>query len=212
MKGRWIFFSLVFFVPVYLIGQFNTSIHFTVKDGLPSSTTYSATQDSFGFIWIGTEAGLVRFDGARFKVFTTQDGLPDNEILGVFYDKVSDRLWVISYSRSACYYKAGKFFSPGNDSSLLKIKCEFGEFINGNMQPGVGMFLYNAFSIYTCTRDSVIKNVINYEGIIQAQKWSDSTTDLLFCAGVMRYDHGVLKGLYHGKRPYWTFGRLMAVL
>jgi ligand-binding sensor domain-containing protein len=47
---------------------------------------FCAAQDKEGFMWFGTESGLSRFDGVHFKNFTTEDGLPDNEIIGIFCD------------------------------------------------------------------------------------------------------------------------------
>ena len=35
-------------------------------------------------MWFATETGVSRFDGVHFKNFTTEDGLPDNEIIGLF--------------------------------------------------------------------------------------------------------------------------------
>ncbi|MCW3128073.1 MAG: putative signal transduction histidine kinase [Bacteroidetes bacterium] len=175
-----VFFSFI------AMGQMVNTLHYTVKDGLPSSTVYAATQDKRGFMWIGTEAGLVRFDGVNFKTYTTQDGLPDNEILAVAYDSLTDRLWIISYSKSACYYRNGKFYTSHEDPSLTAIKCEYGEFVNGNIQPGVGMFLYNAFTLYKCT-DTITKSVMAGEGILCVKQWSDSVTDIIFVRGVLRY-------------------------
>ena len=38
-----------------------------VEDGLPINSVYGLVQDGEGFIWAATLAGLVRFDGIRFK-------------------------------------------------------------------------------------------------------------------------------------------------
>jgi len=43
--------------------------HFTVDDGLPQNTVYTMLQDSTGFLWFGTQEGLVRYDGYSFKTF-----------------------------------------------------------------------------------------------------------------------------------------------
>lgn len=40
------------------------------ENGLPSNEVYSIIQDSFGFIWIGCDAGLYRYDGFNFKGYT----------------------------------------------------------------------------------------------------------------------------------------------
>jgi ligand-binding sensor domain-containing protein len=40
---------------------------FTVEDGLPSNVVDAILQTRNGFLWIGTDAGLVRFDGRHFS-------------------------------------------------------------------------------------------------------------------------------------------------
>ena len=42
---------------------------FTEEEGLPINHITDIVQDKYGFMWIATEAGLVRFDGSRFNVF-----------------------------------------------------------------------------------------------------------------------------------------------
>ena len=46
---------------------------FTTKDGLSSDKIHALYKDSQGFIWIGTENGLDRFDGQSFKHFNTSN-------------------------------------------------------------------------------------------------------------------------------------------
>ena len=41
----------------------------TTDDGLPSNTVRNIVQDSLGFLWLGTDAGLCRYDGATVRVF-----------------------------------------------------------------------------------------------------------------------------------------------
>ncbi len=43
--------------------------HLTREDGLPSNVVRYIAVDFFGFIWIATDNGLVRFDGKDMKVF-----------------------------------------------------------------------------------------------------------------------------------------------
>ena len=44
--------------------------HLTINDGLPSNAATCIAQDDNGFIWIGTENGLCRFDGYKSIIFT----------------------------------------------------------------------------------------------------------------------------------------------
>lgn len=43
---------------------------YTTKDGLSSDIVYAFHKDERGFIWIGTEYGLNRFDGQEFDLFS----------------------------------------------------------------------------------------------------------------------------------------------
>ena len=40
--------------------------NFTIGDGLPANEVPAIRQTQNGFLWLGTEAGLARFDGQRF--------------------------------------------------------------------------------------------------------------------------------------------------
>ncbi|HVX05897.1 MAG TPA: two-component regulator propeller domain-containing protein [Rhodanobacteraceae bacterium] len=68
-----------------------------VAEGLPSTLAYSVTQDHTGYIWIGTHAGLVRYDSRAFRVFRHEPGqtgsLPANDISALLVDRAG-RLWV----------------------------------------------------------------------------------------------------------------------
>ena len=48
--------------PGKLITQYDIR-NYTAKDGLPMNTVKKVFQDSRGYIWVGTQEGLARFDG-----------------------------------------------------------------------------------------------------------------------------------------------------
>lgn len=50
--------------------------HLTMTQGLSQSTVYCSLQDSRGFLWFGTEDGLNRYDGVRFRVFRRDENNP----------------------------------------------------------------------------------------------------------------------------------------
>lgn len=58
----------------------------SMADGLPHLSVTALSQTRDGYIWIGTLAGLVRFDGVSFDVFTPQNcpQLPKSRIGGLF--------------------------------------------------------------------------------------------------------------------------------
>jgi signal transduction histidine kinase/ligand-binding sensor domain-containing protein len=60
----------------------------TEAEGLPQNSVKSIAQTEDGFLWIGTEEGLLRFDGASFRVFdrTTASGRTTNAVYGLAAD------------------------------------------------------------------------------------------------------------------------------
>src|ERR1019366_7398025 len=48
--------------------------------GLTNLDVYSLMQDSTGFLWVGTENGLFRYDGRQFRAYTEAQGLPSAQI------------------------------------------------------------------------------------------------------------------------------------
>ena len=71
--------------------------HLTSVEGLPQGTVYASLQDSTGFMWFGTEDGLVRYDGHDIHRYAfdpgDRDGLPNNFIFQIVEDRQSN-LWV----------------------------------------------------------------------------------------------------------------------
>ena len=58
--------------PVALSDYIVTS--WTTKDGLPSDVIWTIAQDRDGYLWLGTNGGLVRFDGVRFVAWNAVGG------------------------------------------------------------------------------------------------------------------------------------------
>jgi len=64
-------------------------------DGLPQNTVTAIVQTRDGYLWLGTQGGLVRFDGVRFVVLDTHNTpeLPSDRIVQLMED-ASGTLWV----------------------------------------------------------------------------------------------------------------------
>jgi len=54
------------------LSQFGHDVWLT-ENGLPQNTVHAIAQTADGYIWIGTEEGLARFDGVKFTVFDKQN-------------------------------------------------------------------------------------------------------------------------------------------
>ncbi|MCK6561624.1 response regulator [candidate division KSB1 bacterium] len=73
--------------PLSLPAQHLNAVTYSIEQGLPTNLTKAIFQDTLGFMWIATDAGLVRFDGRNFKTYT--ENLPDLFIKG--FAKTRDR-------------------------------------------------------------------------------------------------------------------------
>ena len=80
---------------------------YSSKDGLSSNTIYSIYRDSYGFLWLGTEDGLNRFDGRRYNVYrydaNKENSLMANHISALCEDK-KGRIWIGTNGGGLSYY------------------------------------------------------------------------------------------------------------
>lgn len=71
--------------------------HFSIDDGLSQGTPQSLFQDHLGFLWIGTQDGLNRFDGYTFRIYKNDPqnlrSLSANRIEAIYEDR-HDHLWI----------------------------------------------------------------------------------------------------------------------
>ena len=97
-----------------------------MENGLPQNTVQAMAQTKDGFIWLGTEVGLVRFDGNSFQVFdlNSSPALPGNDVRCLLETK-DGALW-IGTSEGLARWKNGALTTftskdglPGNDIRAL---------------------------------------------------------------------------------------------
>lgn len=95
-------------------------------DDLPQPYVYSLNQDRDGFLWIGTGAGLVRYDGLEFDLYTTADSLCDDFItcscegpLGLWFGHMNGGITYFDGSRFYPVVRAADAFGPVSDISCI---------------------------------------------------------------------------------------------
>jgi len=63
------------------------------QQGLPNNTIKAVTQTHDGYLWLGTDAGLARFDGVRSEVFGLHEGLKNLQVSALVEDRRGN-LWI----------------------------------------------------------------------------------------------------------------------
>ncbi|WP_316766459.1 two-component regulator propeller domain-containing protein [Pedobacter frigiditerrae] len=120
LKALLLFIFVLFFKVSH--GQKRISFnHLSMENGLSQNSVMAITQDKNQFLWFGTRSGLNRYDGYRFKVYTSSEShnsISDNVITSLlttsngsiivgtenglnFYDEKTDQFIRINKHRSA---------------------------------------------------------------------------------------------------------------
>jgi len=101
---------------------------FTSQNGLPQSTVEALTRTRDGYLWVGTQDGLARFDGNRFKVFNPQntEGLTSSHIRALSGGR-DGTLWIGTQSHGVAHVVEGKFIPYSVHEGLLNpfVRCIF---------------------------------------------------------------------------------------
>lgn len=111
-----IIFTL-FFLIHNLYSQKKFFRNYSLEDGLPQVTVLSLYQDHHGYLWIGTQAGLSRFNGRDFKNFDSHDSLGGNHVNSIFQDS-RYRYWFGHRYEGVTMYKNNKFYHLPQNSNL----------------------------------------------------------------------------------------------
>lgn len=76
-------------------------------EGLSNLAVQKIYEDRSGFLWVGTENGIFRFDGQRFQSFGPEHGLPDNS--GVTFGEAPDGMLLVG-THLGLYHQSGSHF------------------------------------------------------------------------------------------------------
>ena len=116
-KAIYLFFSVLLVWPLILGGLDPDTppdkyIHhtWTTRDSLPQNTIHAIVQDRSGYLWLGTDRGLARFDGSEFKILHKGNipAIKNNSITALFMAR-DDSLWIGTYGGGITRYKNGEF-------------------------------------------------------------------------------------------------------
>ena len=128
------------------------------EQGFPRGPVYSITQAADGYLWIGTEAGLVRFDGWNFRLVKDDSGAYTiASVLGLEADK-DGSLWLRMQDLTVLRYRNGVFENPlskpepySNISAMSR--ANQGELLVAKMEEGAFSFRGGEFQMLAAATD-----------------------------------------------------------
>lgn len=87
--------ALILFSCCHLYSQSKSQLNWTTdSESLPQNSIKSIAPDKYGFIWMSTENGLVRYDGREFQVYDNNNiGIKNNRIVHILGNYRSDSLY-----------------------------------------------------------------------------------------------------------------------
>lgn len=126
-----------------------------IREGLSSTTARAIAQDEKGFVWLGTQEGLNRFDGYAFRVFRADserpDSLSDSHITALAADG-SGSLWIGTVgggvNRMDLATGSVERFMEGGQAGLI------GTQVNTLMIAGNG-------DLWTATQDGAVQRLVH---------------------------------------------------
>ena len=91
----------------------------TTEQGLPQNSIYAVIQTRDGYLWLGTDEGLVRFDGLRFTVFDRLNtpALRDQFVFSL-HESPDGSLWVGTDRGGLARLHGGRFDHFGAERGL----------------------------------------------------------------------------------------------
>jgi ligand-binding sensor domain-containing protein/signal transduction histidine kinase len=136
------------------------------EQGLPQDTVQAIVQTRDGYLWLGTEEGVVRFDGVRFVVFDQRNtpALRSNTISALLEDREGN-LWIgtngggISRFSRATFTTYTRKQGLSNDAVLAICEDRAGTLWIGTDGGGLNSFRNGRFRVYT-TKDGLSNNSI----------------------------------------------------
>jgi signal transduction histidine kinase/ligand-binding sensor domain-containing protein/DNA-binding response OmpR family regulator len=96
-----------------------------IREGLPQNSVQAVLQSHDGYIWLGTQEGLVRFDGVRFVVFNRKNTpqITRNHIQSMIEGK-DGSLWLGTVGGGLVHFKNGEFKVYTTHDGLMNNDCQ----------------------------------------------------------------------------------------
>jgi signal transduction histidine kinase/ligand-binding sensor domain-containing protein len=146
--------------------------------GLPHNTVMAMGQTGDGYVWLGTEEGLARFDGNRFTVFDKRNTaeLRNDFVFSLLVDRKGD-LWIGTRGGGLTRYSHGRFqaFTSHNglpNESILALHEDAeGAIWIGTAGGGLAQYRNGSFHTFTAADGLADNTVFSIAGDAHGALW-----------------------------------------
>jgi ligand-binding sensor domain-containing protein/tRNA A-37 threonylcarbamoyl transferase component Bud32 len=147
-----IFLSVFFVLTLMSFSQNYAIRNYTVEQGLPASFISAIFQDSKGYVWFGSQAGIGKFDGHSVVRYGLSDGVPLKFITDIVETK-DNKLIFSTFSKGMVVYDGWKFtrYKPETDfpaSKIYDMEIDSNGRVLIGTDRGVLQFLNGKFSVF----------------------------------------------------------------
>ena len=159
-------YILILMASNYLFSQSSYHLnYYGEEEGLLSSSVYYTMQDSKGYIWFCTNAGVSRFDGIDFKHYTSKEGLVNGHAFRSFEDE-KGRIWFSSWNKELTYFENDSMHTFHGNKAIIDF---LGDAKRNTAPPHdfrvindtVWLGLKNRYFLKILPNDSIIKPVVH---------------------------------------------------
>ncbi len=181
---------LFLLLPFFLPAQTSSFVQYSVEEGMVQSQVQSLTQDKNGDLWIGTLAGLSRYNGQSFQNFTRKDGLAEDWVTVSYKDTKGD-IWFGHWAGGVSRYNQ---LTKKFESLNLEEYTRFRTITAITQDPlglywiateGAGIFIYDPVKngMYTVTVNEGIPSMNVYDLTLDANgnMWIATDRGLTIC-------------------------------
>lgn len=124
-------------------GQQYSFRHYGTAEGLENLAILSLAQDGAGYIWAGSEGGLYRYDGTRFRLMAAADGLPCVTEVHTLHVAADGALWA-NLCAQILRYDGQKFHPVAGLAGMLSGAQRMADGADGKVTVATPSGLYEA--------------------------------------------------------------------
>lgn len=106
---------LLIVIALFCSRQAAGQINLNINNGMPSNHVYQMVKDKYGYLWMATTNGVVRYNGYDLKTYTIADGLPSNDVWSIHLDS-KERLWLLCFAHAPGYIYKNKYYETHVDN------------------------------------------------------------------------------------------------